>query len=187
MHLQLSVRVLRKFTFCSRLLDSLGNFLDMVVLDENKTEAVFGYEEYALQVQDIDPVDFTGQRFVVDLGSVEEALNSTRITKNDLNTTSLMSLVTNATASITIQKSLVNQTRHCRTEGLNSSQQRLSYSVFLSDILFQSFTLSQNKVANGSIIVSARLNCLESDVLDSPIQTTFRTHSQVKNYYPTRF
>ena len=163
------------------MLDTLGSFLDTVVINENETESVFGYEKYALQVQNIDPVDFSGQIFVVDLGSVEEALNSTRITQDDLNITSLMSLVTNATATVRIQKSLINQTGYCQTEGFNASQQRLSYSVFLSDILFQSFNRSDNKVANGSIIVSTRLNCPENDVLNSPIQTTFRTYSQVSN------
>ena len=153
----------------------------MVALHENETDVVFGYEKYALQIQDVDPAVFSGQRFIVDLGSVEEALNSKRITENDLNTVSLMSLVTNATAYVTVRKSLINQTRYCRMDGFNESQQRLSYSVFLSDVLFQSFNLSQNKVANGSIIVAARLQCLQDDVLDSPIQTMFRTHSQVNN------
>ena len=167
---------------CFRLLDSLGNFLDKVVLNENETETVFGNEKYALQVQDIDPVEFSGQTFIVDLGSVEEAINSRGITPSDLDTASLMALVTNATASITLQKSLINQTKSCQVDGLNASQQteqRLSYSVFLSDILFQSLNQSKDKVANGSIIVSTRLNCSENTVLDSPIKTTFRTHSQV--------
>ena len=163
------------------MLDTLGSFLDTVVINENETESVFGYEKYALQVQDIDPVDFSGQIFVVDLGSVEEALNSTRITQDDLNIASLMSLVTNATATVKIQKSLINLTRYCQMDGFNASQQRLSYSVFLSDILFQSLNRSDNKVANGSIIVSMRLNCPEKDVLNSPIQTTFRTYSQVSS------
>ena len=153
-------------------------------MNENETETVFGYEKYALQVQDIDPEEFSGQTFIVDLGSVEEALNSTGITPSDLNTTSLMSLVKTATASVTIQGSLINQTRSCQMEGFNTSQQRLSYSVFLSDILFQSANQSRYKVANRSIIVSLRLNCSEHIVLDSPIKTTFRTHIQVMNTKP---
>ena len=139
---------------------------------------MFGYETYALQIQQLDPLEFNGQTLIVDLGSVAEAMNSTQIQENELITSeTVMSVVTNATASVSIPRDLVNGLENCQAEVSNSSQQRLSYSVFLSDILFQTFNQSQFKV--GSIIVSARLNCLGNDVLTSPIQTSFRTDSQV--------
>ena len=154
----------------------------MVPLDENTTDSktVFGYETYALQIQDLDPLEFNGQTFIVDLGSVEQTMNVTQIEKSDLITSELvMSVVTSATASISIPDSLITGTGmgNCQIEVSNSSQQRLSYSVFLSDILFQGFNQSRFKL--GSIIVSARLNCLGNDVLSSPIQTNFRTQTQV--------
>ena len=165
-----------------RLLDSLNIFLDMVPLDENTTNSktVFGYETYALQIQDLDPLEFNSQTFIVDLGSVEQALNNTQIQKSDLITSELlMSVVTNATASVFISRNIINGTKNnnCQRETSNSSQQRLGYSVFLSDILFQGFNQSQFRV--GSIIVAARLNCLGNNSLTSPVQINFRTHVHV--------
>ena len=169
-------------------MNSIGDFLDLVTLNENKTDGktVFGYETYALQIQKLDPLEFKGQTFTVDLGSVADTMNITQIKENELITSEVvMSAISNATASVSISRDLVNGRDNCQSEASNSSQQRLSYSVFLSDILFQSLNQSQFKV--GSIILSARLNCLanDSEFLSSPIQTTFRTHSQVCTYLLT--
>ena len=113
-------------------------------------------------------------------------MNITQIKENELITSEVvMSAISNATASVSISRDLINGQDNCQSESSNSSQQRLSYSVFLSDILFQSLNQSQFKV--GSVILSARLNCLAngSEYLSSPIQTTFRTHSQVCTYLLT--
>ena len=154
----------------------------MVVLtNETNNKTIFGFVTYALQVQEFDPLKFNGQMFTVNLGSVEEAMNSTGIQEKDLITSEIvMSVLTNATASVRIPSDLIHEMgytdNNCQVESLNSSQHRLGYSVFLSDILFQSLTQSQYRV--GSIIISVRLKCLESN-LTMPIQTTFRTDSQV--------
>lgn len=152
----------------------------MVILSENETDGktVFGYETYALQVQELNLLQFNGQMFTVDLGSVEEALNTKRILEDDLNTSEiLMSILANATASVTVPSNLIDETEYAQILNVNSSYQRLSYSVFLSDILFQSVNQSQYKI--GSIIISARFNFLGNSTLKSAIQTTFRTHPQV--------
>ena len=163
-----------------RLLRSLSDFLDMVILSENKTDGktVFGYERYALQVQQLNLLQFNGQMFTVDLGSFEEALNTTRILEEDLNTSEiLMSVLVNATTSVIVPSNFIDESEYAQILGVNSSHQRLSYSVFLSDILFQSVNQSQYNV--GSIIVSVRFNILGNGTFKLPIQTTFRTHPQV--------
>lgn len=152
----------------------------MVILSENKTndKTVFGYERYALQVQQLDLLQFNGQIFTVDLGSFKEALNTTRILEDDLNTSEiLMSVLENATASVTVPSNFIDESEYAQILGENSSHQRLSYSVFLTDILFQSVNQSQYNI--GSIIVSVRFNFSGNDTFKSPIQTTFRTHPQV--------
>ncbi len=42
----------------------------------NANKLLFGYDTYALQLQNIDPDKFKGQTFTVNLGSVEDALQS---------------------------------------------------------------------------------------------------------------
>ena len=153
----------------------------MVTLNDDQTNGkkVFGYEAFALQITKLDAQEFNGQTFIVELGSAAEAMNSTQIRENELITSeTVMSMISSATASVSIPRDIVNEIEvfHCKSS--NSSQQRISYSVFLlSDILFQTFNQSQFKA--DSIIVSARLNCLGNEVLSSPILTTFRTHYQV--------
>ena len=63
----------------NRSLESLQNFLDKVEVeqDENSTsnssQTVFAFETFALQVQEVDPEEYKGQVFSVNLGSLKEA------------------------------------------------------------------------------------------------------------------
>ena len=142
---------------------------------------MFGYSTYALQIQSIDSesVKAGGHALAVNLGSVDEALNSDQIRKEDLITgEGLMSVLTNATASVYIPTdSLINSVNSCSLEMLNTSQQRLSHSIFLSDILFQ--THFRNNYRIGSIIIAARIQCLDGVFLPMPVRTTFRTNPKV--------
>ena len=164
------------------MLESLNQFTDAVVLNETEDRTVFGYPTYALQVQNIDSVKVGGHALTVDLGSVDEALNSGQIiSEEDLITgESLMSMLTNATASVYIPTdSLVNNVNSCTLEMLNTSQQtRLSHSVFLSDILFQT-NFGNNNFSIGSIIIAARIQCLDGIFLPMPVRTTFRVNPKV--------
>ena len=83
----------------------------MVVLtNETNNKTIFGFVTYALQVQEFDPLKFNGQMFTVNLGSVEEAMNSTGIQEKDLITSEIvMSVLTNATASVHIPSDLINE------------------------------------------------------------------------------
>jgi hypothetical protein len=135
---------------------------------------------YALQVQSIDSVKVGGHALTVNLGSVDEALNSGQISEEDLITgESLMSVLTNATASVYIPTdSLVNNVNSCTLEMFNTSQQRLSHSIFLSDILFQT-NFGNNNYSIGSIIIAARIQCLDGVSLPMPVRTTFRVNPKV--------
>ena len=163
------------------MLESLNQFTDAVVLNGTEDRTVFGYSMYALQVQSIDSVKVGGHALTVDLGSVDEALNNGQISEEDLITgESLMSVLTNATASVYIPTdSLVNNVNSCTLEMLNASQQtRLSHSVFLSDILFQT-NFENNNFSIGSIIIAARIQCLDGIFLPMPVRTTFRVNPKV--------
>ena len=163
-----------------RVLASLNQFTDAVALNGTENRTVFGYSTYALQVQSIDSVGVGSHALTINLGSVDEALSSGQISKEDLITgESLMSVLTNATASVYIPTdSLINNANSCNLETLNTSQQRLSHSVFLSDILFQ--TQFRNNYSIGSIIIAARIQCLDGIPLPMPVRTTFRTNPKVR-------
>ena len=167
------------YAYYYRLLGSLNQFIDAVALNGTEDRTVFGYSTYALQVQSIDSVKVGGHALTVNLGSVDEALNSGQISKENLITgASLMSVLTNATASVYVPTDLlINNVNSCTLETLNTSQQRLSHSVFLSDILFRSHF--RNNYSIGSIIIAARIQCLDGAFLPMPVRTTFRTNPKV--------
>ena len=168
------------------MLESLNQFTDAIVLNGTEDKTVFGYSTYALQVQNIDSMKVGGRALTVDLGSVDEALNSGQISEEDLITgDSLMFVLTNATASVYIPTdSLINNVNSCTLEMLNTSQQtRLSHSVFLSDILFQT-NFGSNNFSIGSIIIAARIQCLDGIFLPMPVRTTFRVNPKVNNHAP---
>lgn len=162
------------------MLNSLGRFLDAVEFPENGTEnkTAFGFQNFALQVQDIDSERFNGQTFIVDLGSVEEALNnSERIDTDNLVTAeTVLNMLDNATASIQVPKRLLN----C-VDGANETSgvtQRLSYLVFLTDILFQAVSNGSSYVT-GSIITGIQLGPTFNETLLTTINTTFQINNEV--------
>ena len=65
-----------------RLLDSIELFADEVII--NGTSETFARGSFAIQVQDYDPATFSGLDFAVELGPVEEAVNSTEDIDSDL-------------------------------------------------------------------------------------------------------
>lgn len=148
--------------------------MDTFQLTGNETEnkTTLSFQTYALQVLDVDSDQFKEQTFTVDLGSVEEALAiDGRINSNKLTTAeSVMEVFANATASILLPGNVFNGSAMRHT-------QRLSYSVFLTDILFQVSNSSEFVV--GSIIVGVRLESLNAAVLSTPLQTRFRINQEV--------
>ena len=141
---------------------------------DNKT--VFTFNTFAIKIQEIDTTNgFGGQSFSVNLGSVEDTtgINGT-IPREDLVTSdSAMDVSTMSTASIQLPNNLFES---C---GLSDNQTRLliSYSVFLSDVLFQNETQIRDGLRVGSIILAPRLPC--SKTLITPITVSFRTNQMV--------
>ena len=119
--------------------------------------------------QTIDLSSFKGQVFIIDLGSVEEAMKITgSIDDNALITLeSTIDVFKNATASIYISEELLE---HCFND-VEENVHQLSYTVFLSDAFFQTPN-SSKKI--GSLIVTARVNCSENNTLPGGINAIFR-------------
>lgn len=61
--------------------------------------------------------------------------------------------------------------------GLSGAERRLSYSIFLSDVLFQNETQLSIGLRVGSIVLAPRLRCSKS--LTTPITVSFRTNQTV--------
>ena len=185
-------------------LDKLN--LSSSVQNTSDNVTIFSFNTFALQVQDINPAKFNGQDFLVFLGTVEQAMNITLgfeedslVTVNDASDTGASGdgdadLVTSesdmqedTTATIQLPSTVFDDLENCTDSEDNalsvsssSSLQRLSYSVFLSDVLFQPENRTRYKV--GSIVVSARIRCAltGNKSLSLPIRTNFLTSEGVR-------
>ena len=113
----------------------------------------------------------------VDLGSVQEAMSiSSNIQEEAIQTMSRSKAYQNKTASVQVPASVFQDLRQ------SDVQQRLSYSVFVRDTLFQSSDENQSNLTVGSIIVAVRVNgSTASGNLSTPITVTFQA-SQVGGY-----
>ena len=195
-------------------MESLQNFLDGVEIeqDENSTsnasQTVFSLETFALQVQQLDPEEYKGQIFSVNLGSLEEARNDNQTIEQENLVTSQLDLATNlnhgtandlrkrnvmdnaglrnviadTTASLQLPEDLLDS---CNESDVNSNLvsttfQRLSYSVFKSDVLFQNVNQRQLNLSIGSIIVAARLKCADNVTLNISVKSTFQIDKRVR-------
>ncbi|XP_064387646.1 adhesion G-protein coupled receptor G6-like isoform X2 [Halichondria panicea] len=172
----------------TRILASLETFLDnlntsTVSTNSTSNQTVLSFETFAIKVQDLDPDSFQGQTFVVDLGPVEEAVNNTGVIDQDALMTANDHTADNRSDTDSLSEDTDNSTASLRLSPLiledcpstnRSLWQRLSYSVFLSDVLFLPENRSTNQV--GSIVVAARLACLQINktVLTVPVRTSFR-------------
>ena len=113
----------------------------------------------------------------VDLGSVQEAMSiSSSIREEAIQTIEGNEVFLNRTASVQVPASVFQDF------GQSDVQQRLSYSVFVRDTLFQSSDENQSNLTVGSIIVAVRVNgSTASGNLSTPITVTFQA-SQVGGY-----
>lgn len=157
-------------------LDLVGNF--------SEDKVVYGFDTFALQLQDIDPNLFNGQTFSVNLGSVEDAIESNDGIQDFLKTSEMVitKVLGNTTASIQLPNNFLDSAQECTDTSMLDQpmdQLRLSYFVFLTDILFQS--QNQTRLDIGSIVVAARLRCADNASFNfsNPIKVAFRTVKQV--------
>ena len=159
----------------------------------NSTPTVFALETFALQIQQLDPKDYKGQMFDINLGSLEEAkadnqtidqralITSQLESKQESDNTDTRGIMNSmTTASLQLPKDLLDSCMRIDTNA-NSTQtitQRLSYSVFKSNILFQN--LNQSQLSIGSIIVAARLKCANDLILNTSIKSIFQVNRTVR-------
>ena len=163
-------------TLC-RLIDSLTSFTDNFMFT-NTTTATFTRKTYALQLHDVDTSNFQGQTLSIDLGSVQEAMSiSSNIREEAIDTIEGNKVfLNNRTASVQVPASVF------RDLSQNDVQQRLSYTVFVRDTLFQSSDENQSNLTVGSIIVAVRVNgSSASGNLSTTINVTFQA-SEVSGY-----
>ena len=180
----------------NRLLESLQEFLDKVEVQENANSTanstkttVFAFETFALQVQELDPEEYIGQIFNVNLGPLERARKDNQtIQQSALVTSELESAeqddegivngFADSTASLQLPEDLLDMCSSTSSNVTSTVPQssRLSYSVFKSDILFQN--LNQSHLGIGSIIIAAQLK-LCNGTQNSLIKTTFQTDRMV--------
>ena len=151
---------------------------------------MFAFETFALQVQQLNPAEYKGQVFSVNLGSLEEVRGNNRIIKQDALVTSKLESVANVkhetvnegtTASLQLPDDLLESCSDVNSNTTSAAPQRLSYSVFKSDILFQN--LNQSHLIIGSIIIAARLKCADNATLNTSIQSTFQIDRMVRILY----
>ena len=124
------------------------------MLNSTEDKKLFTRENFALQIQEIDVALFAGEAFNVDLGSVEEAMN----TSGNIDPSSLLTLLnplSNATGSLSVSERVVTES--------NSSNVRLGYSVFVSSSLFP--TESPNTTV-ASIILNLRLSNYDTNTVE---------------------
>ena len=176
------------------MLESLESFQDKVILsdDGNDTlqERVFAFETFALQLQEVDPETYKAQTFTINLGSIEDISNSSgKIPDESLTIQDeLMEILNNATASIQLPDDLFDHISDCHETNISTANttliRRLSYSVFLSNALFQS--TEKDAYELGSVIVAARLNanvnCGNGTNFNTPITATFATNKTVRTF-----
>jgi len=141
-------------------------FSDNVPLQNDSNTTTFTRKTFALLVKEVDVMRFNDETLFINLGTVEEATNtSEQIDPNSLvvSTSNIADTNVVTTAKVEAPQSVLSD------EG--KPTQRLSYTVFANDSLFQSADETQNNTVLGSIVVSVRVNV--SNELPDPIQLSF--------------
>ena len=102
------------FLFSLRLLQSLADFSDSVSLPISSNAQTFTQKFYALRLTNVDTNSFEGETFSVNLGSVEEAQNSsTVIDEEALQVTQGSEENTEATASVQVPMTTFSEITFC--------------------------------------------------------------------------
>ena len=133
--------------------------------------------------------------FSVNLGSLEEARKDNRTIEQENLVTSQLESVTNlnyetddgsrnamadTTASLQLPEDLLDSCNDVNSNLVSAIPQRLSYSVFKSDVLFQNVNQSLLNLSIGSIIIAARLKCADNVTLNMSVKSTFRIDGKVR-------
>ena len=124
-----------------RILYSLGNVTANVSLPGNSTSMIYTGVAYGLHLQDVNAASFEGQRFSINLGSVEEATRSNRTSVIDPTVIRNM-LTQDATTNVEVSENL--------DFGQSSGDlQRLVLSFYLRDSFFQEINITISSIVVG--------------------------------------
>lgn len=145
-------------------------FSDNVLLQNDSNSTIFTRKTFALLVEDVDVTRGVDETLFINLGTVEEATNtSERINPNSLTKSNITNMSATTTAEVRVPQLVIAD--------LNSGEkqtQRLAYTVFTNDSLFQSTNETQNNITLGSIVISVQVNASnDTSDLPAPIQVTF--------------
>ena len=130
----------------------------------------FALNNFALLLRNVNPMNFSGELFSIDLGTVGEAIR-TGIDEESLATT----LIPNATASAILPESLFE-------EDVNTApRQRVTFSVFLTNTLFLTPETDCRESAIGSVVLSVGVNSstTNTSLSNARIRLVFRQDREV--------
>lgn len=158
-----------------RILTLVEDVASNIPIPENQTSLVIPLTSYAIAVMRVNPADFTGQTFSANFGN-DFTFDDTKVINPDL---LAFEETTSATASLSIPPNVLDLIAAI-SKGNASITRRLTFGLFLGDVLFSSRNASKLEV--GSIIMSASLTDSEKvKNLSPPIIVTFQKSPLVLN------
>ena len=145
------------------MLDSIELFADEVVI--NGTSETFARGGFAILAEDYNPATFSGRDFAAELGSVEEAINSTEDIDSDL----IVLEVNNPTAWISLSTFSVTR-RGVRNVVEEVERRRLSFILFRRDTLFQDESVNISSLVIGvrSQLSNVTVGFLKPALMNTP-------------------
>ena len=132
----------------------------------------FALNNFALLLRDVDPRNFSGELFSIDLGAVGEAIQNTAGVDEESLVTML---VPNATASAELPESLFE-------ENVNTARrQRVTFGVFLTNTLFLTPETDCRESAIGSVVLSVGVNssATNTSLSNARMRLVFRQYREV--------
>ena len=162
------------YIFLIRIFQSLERFANEVAIPTNSTNdtLTFALNNFALLLRDVDPRNFLGESFSIDLGAVGEAIQNTDGIDEERLVTML---VPNATASAELPELLFE-------EDINTlPRQRVTFSVFLTNALFLTPETNCLESAIGSVVLSVGVNssATNANLSNGGIRLAFRQYQEV--------
>ena len=143
--------------FVCRLLDAFERVSEGIPIPENKTSAIVTQTTFAIAVQKVDPMTFSGLNFsAVSSGFTDQSINKSGLLFN------MMSSV-RSTGSMSLPSNLLQK----------ANGTRVTLSVFITNSLF--LRRENNNTEIASIILAAGVvGIMKVENLNPPIVATFR-------------
>ena len=142
---------------------------------ENESEIIISLTSFAIAVQEFNPQTFTGQVFSAGLGADFNFDKDKPIDLNALMIGKSTSGATMETASLSIPQTIFNSL------GKNTTNTRITNSVFLNDALFLGRNNTSVLEVGGIIIAAALSNGRTVENLKPPVMITFLKKPSLEN------